>query len=141
MHEIVLAAGGGTIVVPQDEAQRQKKNWSVHIMREYQNWVAVQRLPFAIEDFRHYISLRKPELLPSSPNAWGFLGRAGLSLGVVEHVGYRRACSPKTHGHRVMIFGALPDHNHSNQEPGALHCQGDGHYQQDNNERMRDERN
>lgn len=107
MREIALSAHGRGIPQPHDDAQRQQENWPVLILREYKNWVALQYLPFAIEDFRYYIALRKPELLPSSPNAWGFLGRAGLSQGMVEHVGYRRACSPKTHGHRVMTFARV----------------------------------
>jgi hypothetical protein len=87
-----------------DHADHEGRDWSIQIIREFKNWVARQPHAFAIEDFRLFVELRRRALVPPSPNAWGYLSRAGLSLGIVEHVGYRQAKSRKTHGHRVMVF-------------------------------------
>lgn len=87
-----------------DHADRDNKDWSASIIQELRKWVSRQSQVFAIEDFRRHITVRHPDLLPPTPNAWGYLSRAALNLKIVRHIGYRKAKSPKTHGHRVMTF-------------------------------------
>lgn len=63
------------IALAQQHADATVSAWSERIMLEFDAWLMNQDTAFAVEDFRAHIEVRRPELIPPSPNAWGAVGR------------------------------------------------------------------
>jgi len=87
-----------------ENAERANKGWSIKISGEFRTWVGRQGKVFAVEDFRKYIALHKPELMPASSNAWGHLGMVGVNRGFMQRAGSRQAKSKETHGHEIKTY-------------------------------------
>jgi len=80
-------------------------NWTEQVLACLEGWAPRQRVPFAFEDFRFFITQNREDLIPPTSKAWGAISRIGIRRGILQPTGhFRPARSPGTHGHLVRTF-------------------------------------
>ncbi|TFL14197.1 hypothetical protein CSC67_08575 [Pusillimonas caeni] len=100
------------IETARQHAEAVTTSWTELVMARLEAWAPRQHEPFALEDFRFHIERHFEELIPPSPNAWGVIGRLGVSRGILKPTReYRSARSPGTHGHPVPTYTAAQKQN------------------------------
>ncbi|MEN6641030.1 MAG: hypothetical protein ABFE08_01155 [Armatimonadia bacterium] len=83
------------------------QDWQQQALEYLQQYVAIKRAePFAIEDFRAFAVTRGlPQ--PATHKAWGAFPRLAVKRGLIRSTEtYRKARSPRTHAHPVLLWVA-----------------------------------
>lgn len=74
--------------------------WKHHVMVELRSWIATRKAQghthMTMEEFRHVARNQ-----PDTHKAWGAITTAAKNAGLIEHDGYVKAQSVRTHAHVV----------------------------------------